>query len=414
MTRRRLVGVSLVVPDERRLLDQRGRARDDLRRVLARDPAQRRDDRDLQLRPGGVHGGRLVLDGRPRREVRASRSGSPSSPGSASPSPPRSSSGCPRSASEPTTSRSRPSRSARSSGTSRTTGTGSPEAIWACSATPTRGRASRPASTAGSSTSGSLRTSCSPSCSSISYCCSSSPRSSRSSCDRRGGVCSTRSARTRMPPARWARTRSPTSSSHSRIAAALAAIAGYMLAINISILSPANFDPVLTAYGYVIVILGGLGSYLGVVRRVVLPHLHARGDAIPRAPALGRPSGRAPLHDRRGGPDGARRLPAAGAVRQARGADPPCPRLTAPLLEVRDVRKRFAGLHAVDGATFDVGSRHDHRADRSERRRQVDALQRRDGIRARRRRRRPLRRRAPSTGVRRTRSRGSGWSAPSS
>ena len=49
------------------------------------------------------------------------------------------------------------------------------------------------------------------------------------------------------------------------LAAALAAVAGYMLAINISILSPANFDPVLTAYGYVIVILGGLGSYLGVV-----------------------------------------------------------------------------------------------------------------------------------------------------
>jgi branched-chain amino acid transport system permease protein len=49
------------------------------------------------------------------------------------------------------------------------------------------------------------------------------------------------------------------------ISAALAAIAGYMLAINISILSPANFDPVLTAYAYVIVILGGLGSYLGVV-----------------------------------------------------------------------------------------------------------------------------------------------------
>jgi branched-chain amino acid transport system permease protein len=49
------------------------------------------------------------------------------------------------------------------------------------------------------------------------------------------------------------------------IAAALAAIAGYMLAINISILSPANFDPVLTAYAYVIVILGGLGSYLGVM-----------------------------------------------------------------------------------------------------------------------------------------------------
>jgi branched-chain amino acid transport system permease protein len=49
------------------------------------------------------------------------------------------------------------------------------------------------------------------------------------------------------------------------LAAAMGAVAGYMLAINISILSPANFDPVLTAYGYVIVILGGLGSYLGVV-----------------------------------------------------------------------------------------------------------------------------------------------------
>ena len=49
------------------------------------------------------------------------------------------------------------------------------------------------------------------------------------------------------------------------VAAALAAIAGYMLAINISILSPQNFDPILTAYGFVIVILGGLGSYLGVI-----------------------------------------------------------------------------------------------------------------------------------------------------
>jgi len=49
------------------------------------------------------------------------------------------------------------------------------------------------------------------------------------------------------------------------LASSLAAVAGYMLAINISILSPANFEPVLTAYGYVIVILGGLGSYAGVV-----------------------------------------------------------------------------------------------------------------------------------------------------
>lgn len=49
------------------------------------------------------------------------------------------------------------------------------------------------------------------------------------------------------------------------LAAGFAAVAGYMLAIDVSILSPANYQPILTAYGYVIVILGGLGSYLGVV-----------------------------------------------------------------------------------------------------------------------------------------------------
>ena len=49
------------------------------------------------------------------------------------------------------------------------------------------------------------------------------------------------------------------------LAAALAAISGYMLALNISILSPQNFDPILTAYGFVIIILAGLGSYLGVL-----------------------------------------------------------------------------------------------------------------------------------------------------
>ena len=67
-------------------------------------------------------------------------------------------------------------------------------------------------------------------------------------------------------------------------------------------------------------------------------------------------------------------------------AERPCSRCA-------DVSKRFAGLHAVDGATFDVAPRHDHRADRAERRRKVDALQRGDRLRARRRRRRLLRRR---------------------
>jgi branched-chain amino acid transport system permease protein len=49
------------------------------------------------------------------------------------------------------------------------------------------------------------------------------------------------------------------------LAAALAAVAGYVLALNLTLLTPEQFDPVFTIFGFVIVILGGLGSYLGVV-----------------------------------------------------------------------------------------------------------------------------------------------------
>jgi len=49
------------------------------------------------------------------------------------------------------------------------------------------------------------------------------------------------------------------------LSAALAAVAGYVLAFNLTLLTPEQFDPVFTIYGYVIVILGGLGSYVGVV-----------------------------------------------------------------------------------------------------------------------------------------------------
>ena len=49
------------------------------------------------------------------------------------------------------------------------------------------------------------------------------------------------------------------------LSAALAAIAGFVLALNLTLLVPDEFDPVFTIFGVVIVILGGLGSYLGVV-----------------------------------------------------------------------------------------------------------------------------------------------------
>ena len=55
------------------------------------------------------------------------------------------------------------------------------------------------------------------------------------------------------------------------VSAALAAIAGFVLALNLTLLVPDQFDPVFTIFGYVIVILGGLGSYFGVlVASVVL------------------------------------------------------------------------------------------------------------------------------------------------
>ena len=49
------------------------------------------------------------------------------------------------------------------------------------------------------------------------------------------------------------------------LAAALAAIAGFVLALNLTLLVPDELDPVFTIFGFVIVILGGLGSYVGVI-----------------------------------------------------------------------------------------------------------------------------------------------------
>jgi branched-chain amino acid transport system permease protein len=49
------------------------------------------------------------------------------------------------------------------------------------------------------------------------------------------------------------------------LSAALAAIAGFVLALNLTLLTPEQFDPVFTIFGYVVVILGGLGSYVGVI-----------------------------------------------------------------------------------------------------------------------------------------------------
>ncbi len=49
------------------------------------------------------------------------------------------------------------------------------------------------------------------------------------------------------------------------IAAALAAIAGFFLALNVTYLYPSEFDPGFTFFGYAVLVLGGFASYSGVV-----------------------------------------------------------------------------------------------------------------------------------------------------
>lgn len=48
------------------------------------------------------------------------------------------------------------------------------------------------------------------------------------------------------------------------IAAALAAIAGFFVALNVTYLYPSVFDPTFTFFGYAILVLGGFASYVGV------------------------------------------------------------------------------------------------------------------------------------------------------
>ena len=49
------------------------------------------------------------------------------------------------------------------------------------------------------------------------------------------------------------------------IAAALGGLAGVIFSLQINYLSPSEFDGTITFYGYAAVILGGLGSYFGVL-----------------------------------------------------------------------------------------------------------------------------------------------------
>lgn len=71
------------------------------------------------------------------------------------------------------------------------------------------------------------------------------------------------------------------------LAAGLGAIAGYFLALNLTIIYPAEFEALFTVIAYAILVLGGLASYTGVVAGAVLLWLlleAARFVDLPLAP----------------------------------------------------------------------------------------------------------------------------------
>ena len=54
------------------------------------------------------------------------------------------------------------------------------------------------------------------------------------------------------------------------IAAALGAVAGWFLALNLAFISPTQFDPLFTFLGYAVLILGGLANYFGVILGAII------------------------------------------------------------------------------------------------------------------------------------------------
>ena len=143
------------------------------------------------------------------------------------------------------------------------------------------------------------------------------------------------------------------------IAAALAAIAGFFLALNVTYLYPSEFDPSFTFFGYAVLILGGFASYGGVVVGAVRPLRADRGPALPR-PAAVRRARRARCDSSSSAsiliclsmfrPQG----PARQQGRDAACAHDGDPNAGEPILAVSDVTKSFGGLRAVDRASFAV------------------------------------------------------------
>jgi branched-chain amino acid transport system permease protein len=68
------------------------------------------------------------------------------------------------------------------------------------------------------------------------------------------------------------------------VAAGLAALAGFFLALDLAFIHPSEFDPVFTFIGYGVLVLGGLASYWGVAVGSILMWTILEGSRFIKLP----------------------------------------------------------------------------------------------------------------------------------
>ncbi len=67
------------------------------------------------------------------------------------------------------------------------------------------------------------------------------------------------------------------------ISAAIAAVAGWFLALNLATIHPTDFEPLVTFFAYSVLILGGLANYWGVIVGSVILWTLLEGTRVIRA-----------------------------------------------------------------------------------------------------------------------------------
>ena len=136
------------------------------------------------------------------------------------------------------------------------------------------------------------------------------------------------------------------------LAAALAAVAGFFVALNVTYLYPTVFDPTFTFFGYALLVLGGFASYGGVALGSVLFWTLLEGARF--LGIFARPASRRRCAS---SSSACSCSCSAGCDRRACSAmqrDEGASMSADAILEVGDAVKDFDGLRAVDGASFSV------------------------------------------------------------